>query len=224
MPLAALDGGRRDPAAEGRLDHVVDRRRRSRRAGPPCRGRGGLPGTPCRGPGRRPRRPPRGPPSGRPRSSSDARTTSSRSAAQHAHADGRVHARRQHVHAVLDRHGPDVGPAGHLHGPVQLAAEPDQVGPVLRPEEQPAGERPRRVAVDGPRPARAAGRGPGSRRDRPVVVVGRSGRGRRVGAVLLDRVPAGRAGSGRSAGSGSITSSTASRVNTGAAAVDAARR
>ena len=62
-------------------------------------------------------------------------------AAQNADADGRVHARGQHVDAVLDRHRPDVGPARHLHGAIELAAEARQLVAIGLPEQEPPAER-----------------------------------------------------------------------------------
>ena len=60
--------------------------------------------------------------------------------AQDAYPYGRVDSGCQHVDAILDRQGPDVGPAGHLHGPIQIAAEADQVGAILLPQDQAAGK------------------------------------------------------------------------------------
>ena len=61
-------------------------------------------------------------------------------AAQDADADCRVHPRGQHVHPVLDRHGPDVRPARHLHRAVKLAAEARQLVAVDLPEQKPSAE------------------------------------------------------------------------------------
>ena len=60
----------------------------------------------------------------------------------------RVHAGREHVHPVLDRHGPDVRPAGHLHRPVQLTAESDQLVATDLPEDDRRAESERQVGAD----------------------------------------------------------------------------
>jgi hypothetical protein len=148
VPLAALDGGRRHPAADGDLDQLGDRARvgpmpgralpvgdylqvalaadrvgdHVRRAGDRLQYRCDFLGGPDHV-----LQPP----------------------AQDADPDGGIHAGGEHVHPVLDRHRPDVRPPGHLHHPVQLAAEPGQLDPVPRPEQQPPGEPPRQLRLKG---------------------------------------------------------------------------
>ena len=68
--------------------------------------------------------------------------------AQHADADRRVDARRQHVDPVLDRHRPDVRPARHLDGQVELAAERRQLVAIGLPEHEPAAESARELVLD----------------------------------------------------------------------------
>ena len=57
-------------------------------------------------------------------------------ASQNANPHRRAHPRGQHVHAVLNGHGPDIGPAGHLHDPVQLSFKSSQVRPTGAPKQK----------------------------------------------------------------------------------------
>jgi hypothetical protein len=110
--------------------------------------------------------------------------------AQDPDANIRIHAGGQHVHSVLDRHGPDVGPAWHLQGPVEFPTKPDQIGSIFRPEQQPMSELFRKSVLDRVQLGhRVEWRHRGGA---PRVVAGRPGRERRVRLETTDGFPAGR--------------------------------